>query len=293
MKRLMFLIVIFMTLGACSNSLHDAMEEYQHDMSDIYEADRQLKDLIDSFDLSIFDRDNELLNNEELKSELNDISTMIEDEIIPLHDSISQQLSMVEVPHDDISEAHEIFVESYGVKYEFLNEFDRYVDISYQSIAKSEELVRLSQMFIENQEIRSEYIESAETDEEIAEIEMLIEQINANSEELDETARAVQLEITPQEKQSFIDDTLNPLIEGHIRALNEINLDTDLAIRVRSITLEMYYGYEKYYSERRDTIYYNDELERLQINTILQLIDVYENLDMEYEENLRNLIEGN
>lgn len=293
MKRIMFLIVSLMTLSACSGSFEDALESYEQDMSNIIEQDRELTDMIESFNLSIFDQDNELLNNEEQKTELSSISTMIEDEIVPLHESISQQLTMVEVMNEDILELHDLFIESHEVKHDFLNEFSRYVDLSYQTITKSEELVRLSQMFIENQEIRNEYIDNAETDEEIVEIDLLIEQINANSEELDETARAVQLEVSPQEKQTFIDDTLNPLIEGHIRALNEINLDTDLAIRVRSITLEMYYGYEKYYSERRDTIYYNDELERLQINTILQQIDVYKNLDREYKEELHELSEDN
>lgn len=289
MKRIMLLIIILTILSACSGSLEDALETYEQDMADIIENDRQLTDLIESFDLTIFSQDNELLNNEELKNELNNISTMIEEEIVPLHETISQQLTMIDVTNEEVMDLHNIFIESHEVKHDFLNEFSRYVDLSYQSIAKSEELVRLSQMFIENQEIRNEYIDNAETDDEIDEIDLLIEQINTNSEELDETASAVQLEITPQEKQVFIDETLNPLIEGHIRALNEINLDTDLAIRVRSITLEMYYGYEKYYSERRDTIYYNDELERLQINSILQQIDVYQNLDADYAEHLQEL----
>ena len=111
--------------------------------------------------------------------------------------------------------------------------------------------------------------------------------------ELEESASELQEITEPEDKQDYIDETLTPIIEEHIRKLNELNLDTDIAIRVRSITLEMYYGYERYYTERRDTLFYNEELERLQIDTILQQVNVYTQLEATYIESLEELINEN
>lgn len=276
-------------MTACSNSLDEALDAYEQDMSDIKEKNEQLSISVESFDFDLFNGGNNTNNSETLRAELNEMAETIEADMIPLLDDIEDQLETIEVTNENIESIHNTFLESHEVKRNFISDLNRYVELYYQSLTKSEELVRLSQMFIENQEIRRQYIDNAETDEEEEEIDRLIDQINTNSEALEESANELQAEEQPQEKQTYIDETLSPLIENHIRALNEINLDTDLAIRVRSITLEMYYGYEKYYTERRDTIYYNEELERLQIDTILQQIDVYQELEDTHEEALEEL----
>lgn len=276
-------------MTACSNSLDEALDAYEQDMSDIKEKNEQLSISVESFDFDLFNGGNNTNNSETLRAELNEMAETIEADMIPLLDDIEDQLETIEVTNEHIESIHNTFLESHEVKRNFISDLNRYVELYYQSLTKSEELVRLSQMFIENQEIRRQYIDNAETDEEEEEIDRLIDQINTNSEALEESANELQAEEQPQEKQTYIDETLSPLIENHIRALNEINLDTDLAIRVRSITLEMYYGYEKYYTERRDTIYYNEELERLQIDTILQQIDVYQELEDTHEEALEEL----
>lgn len=291
MKRIMLLIVILSLMTACSNSMDEVLDNYHQDMADIAEKNEQLSILIESFDYTIFTGGNNVESNDSLRAELREMSSTIEEEIIPLADEIEAQLNIVEVTHEDLETIHNTFLESFDVKQNFISDLDRYVELYYQTLTKSEELVRLSQMFIENQEIRKEYIENADTDEEEEEIDRLIDQINENSSELEESANDLQGVSSPQDKQAFIDDTLRPLIENHIRTLNEINLDTDLAIRVRSITLEMYYGYEKYYTERRDTIYYNEELERLQIDSILQQLNVYQDLAVTYRESLSELID--
>lgn len=293
MKRIMLLNILLLLLTACSNSLSDALEDYQRDISEIATKNDQLNTLLESFDYTLLNGGGVNDASSSLRSQLRDMSTVIEDEIVPLVDEIKQELDTIEVTNDEIESIHTTFLESFEVKQNFINDIERYVELYYQTLTKSEELVRLSQMFIENQEIRNEYIASAHTEEEKEEVDHIIDQINENSSELEESASELQEITEPEDKQDYIDETLTPIIEEHIRKLNELNLDTDIAIRVRSITLEMYYGYERYYTERRDTLFYNEELERLQIDTILQQVNVYTQLETTYIESLEELINEN
>lgn len=293
MKRIMLLNILLLLLTACSNSLSDALEDYQRDISEIATKNDQLNTLLESFDYTLLNGGGVNDASSSLRSQLREMSTVIEDEIVPLVDEIEQELDTIEVTNDEIESIHTTFLESFEVKQNFINDIERYVELYYQTLTKSEELVRLSQMFIENQEIRNEYIASADTGEEKEEVDNIIDQINENSSELEESASELQEITEPEDKQDYIDETLTPIIEEHIRKLNELNLDTDIAIRVRSITLEMYYGYERYYTERRDTLFYNEELERLQIDTILQQVNVYTQLEATYIESLEELINEN
>lgn len=290
MKRIMLLNILLLLLTACSNSLGEALEDYQRDMSEIATKNDQLNTLLESFDYSLLNGSSINGDSASLRNSLREMSTVIEDEIVPLVDEIEQELETIEITNDEIDSIHTTFLESFAVKQDFINDIERYIELYYQTLTKSEELVRLSQMFIENQEIRNEYIASAETEEEEEEVNRIIDQINENSSELENSAKELQETTEPEDKQNYIDESLTPIIEEHIRKLNEMNLDTDIAIRVRSITLEMYYGYERYYTERRDTLFYNEELERLQIDTILQQINVYEQLESTYIESLEELI---
>src|SRR5699024_11705189 len=92
-----------------------------------------------------------------------------------------------------------------------------------------------------------------------------------------------------QSKQEQIDDVLLPMLDEHVDSLNQINLSTQRANRVRSVSLEMYYGYISYYEERKNTMLYNEKLQNIQLQNILSLQESYQRLDEEYTKELEEL----
>ena len=53
--------------------------------------------------------------------------------------------------------------------------------------------------------------------------------------------------------------------------------------------LWMYYGFEKYYEERKNTMQYNEQLQELQLQNILPLRETYQQLDQEYYDQLNEI----
>lgn len=284
------LTIIF--LSACGNDLDDDLENFQADMEETHALDEELQTDIDNLDL------------QELQSSINDMETSLEtedleeplqqiDDMQPKVEELEEQVEGVEIDNNEIAEVFETYEESVAEKNRFLTELEEYLSAYQSALSSSEQLIELSQSFTTKQEERSRVIENT-TDEEAAdEIDEVIERVNENSEELEEEAQLLQGDEQLEDKQNHIDDVLLPLIDDHIDSLNQMILETQDSNRVRSLTLEMYYGFKTYYEERKNSILYNEVLQEYQLQNIISMKETYENLDEEYQSGLQNLERGN
>lgn len=292
MKVLLFTLLTCLALSGCSNDLSRELEDYQLEMEDIHELDETLQEEIDNLELeelqvSINDMEGELES-----SDLDGQIERLENDILPDVEKLEEELSDVEVENDEIKAAFSVFEENVSVKSEFIEELYEYLTTYQNSLASNQQLIELSQSFMSNQDERNEIIESTEGDSEAEEVDEIIDQVNTNGESLEEETQLLQSDESLEEKQNHIDNVVLPLIDDHIDVLNEMILETQEAVRVRSLTLEMYYSFKQYYEERKKTIRYNNILQETQLQNILPMKETYEKLTEEYYETLEDLEDG-
>lgn len=292
MKVLLFTLLTCLALSGCSNDLSRELEDYQLEMEDIHELDETLQEEIDNLELeelqvSINDMEGELES-----SDLDGQIECLENDILPDVEKLEEELSDVEVENDEIKAAFSVFEENVSVKSEFIEELYEYLTTYQNSLASNQQLIELSQSFMSNQDERNEIIESTEGDSEAEEVDEIIDQVNTNGESLEEETQLLQSDESLEEKQNHIDNVVLPLIDDHIDVLNEMILETQEAVRVRSLTLEMYYSFKQYYEERKKTIHYNNILQETQLQNILPMKETYEKLTEEYYETLEDLEDG-
>ena len=198
------------------------------------------------------------------------------------------ELDNIEVTNSEIEEAHSIISESVSVKHDFTSQMSSFLDSYVLSIDSNSQLVSLSHSFITHQEERDNIIESAESPEEVAEINQLIEVLNVNSEALDEHSTAFHNEKSVEEKEQYANDILLPMLDEHIAALNALNISTDKATRARTISLEMYYNYRTYFEERKKVMASVENLQEVSLQNVLPLVETAATLDSQYKEALEN-----
>lgn len=290
-KNIFGLLISFslITLAGCSNELEEDMEKYKSDMEEIHKLDEQFTSEAASLDYDYLPEELSSRSVEVDTERLEKISGKLEEDILPLANQMSEKIQDVEVTNEELKEMHDSFKESVEIKQEFAEQLDEYVKAYQMSVRSNEELIKLSQSFMENQKERDKIIENTTNEKTNDEINSLIEQINKNSEALEKESQLLQGDETVDEKQNHIDDVMTPLLDEHIQSLNQMNLKTENAIRVRSLSLEMYYGFEKYYQERKNTMIYNEKLQGLQLQSILPMKDTYEKLDENYYSRIKEI----
>lgn len=286
------LLIFILILSACGNRLAEEIEGYQQQMDEVYTINDELTNHLDNIDSDKIQNHISDLDTDFESEELEEMISELEGEILPLAESLNTKVEEIEVSDEDIKEQHDKFVESAQVKYEFAEQLSDYLSTYQNSVQASERLIALSQSFMDNQKERDDIIENASDDAVVDEINTLIDQLNANSDELDEASKILEGDESIQSKQEQIDEVLLPMLDEHVDSLNQINLSTQQANNVRSISLEMYYGYVSYYEERKNTMLYNEKLQNIQLQNILSLQQSYQRLDEDYKQEMEELQSG-
>lgn len=282
-----FVLLLVLLLSACGNNLKADLHTYE-------ESTKQLISLNNEFNSTVNNMNFDKLQamyyaDEEVDIEyLQNLKTEVDENLVPITDSLSEELDNIEVTNSELEEVHRIISESISVKQDFTSQMSSFLDSYVLSIDSNSQLVSLSQSFITHQEERDNIIESAESPEEIDEINQLIEVINANSEGLDEHSTEFHNKKSVEEKEQYANEILLPMLDDHIAALNALNISTDKATRARTISLEMHYNYRTYFEERKKVMGSVENLQEVSLQNVLPLVETAATLDSQYEEALEN-----
>lgn len=280
-------LLLVLLLAACGNNLEADLLTYEESTEQLISLNNEFNDTVNNMN---FDKLQLMYyGDEDVDIEyLQNLKTEVDENLVPITDRLSEELDNIEVTNSEIEEAHSIISESVSVKHDFTSQMSSFLDSYVLSIDSNSQLVSLSHSFITHQEERDNIIESAESPEEVAEINQLIEVLNVNSEALDEHSTAFHNEKSVEEKEQYANDILLPMLDEHIAALNALNISTDKATRARTISLEMYYNYRTYFEERKKVMASVENLQEVSLQNVLPLVETAATLDSQYKEALEN-----
>ena len=246
-------------IAACGNYLEADLHTYEESTEQLTGLNNEFNETVNNMN---FDKLQAMYyGDEDVDIEyLQNLKTEVDETLMPITDSMTEELDSIEVTNNELEELHGTLIESVSVKQDFTQQMSSFLNSYVLSIDSNSQLVSLSQSFITHQEERDNIIESAESAEEIDEINKLIDVLNKNSEELDE----------------------------HIEALNSLNISTDKATRARTISLEMYYNYRTYFEERKKVMMSVENLQEVSLQNVLPLIETAATLDSQFKEELES-----
>lgn len=280
-----FALLIILMLAACGDNLKADLQTYEESTEQLISLNNEFNDTVNNMN---FDKLQAMYyGDEDVDIEyLQNLKTEVDENLVPITDSLSEELDNIEVTNSELEEVHGITSESVSVKQDFTSQMSSFLDSYVLSINSNAQLVSLSQSFITHQEDRDNIIESAESAEEIDEINKLIVVLNANSEALDEHSTAFRNEKSVKEKEEYANDILLPMLDDHIEALNALNISTGKATHARTISLEMYYNYRTYFEERKNVMVSVENLQEVSLQNVLPLVETAATLDSQYKEEL-------
>lgn len=281
-----FLLLTFLLAG-CGNDLEADLQTYEEDTGQLNSLNNEFNEIVNNMDLDKL----QAMHYEEEEPDLpflQSLSAEVDEELMPITDELIKEIDNVEVENSELENAHSMLKENVKVKRDFAEQLSEFLNAYELSLDSNEQLITLSQSFITHQEERDKIIETAETGEEIEEINMLIEVLNSNSESLDEYTTAFHDEKSINDKEQYANNKLLPLIDEHIEMLNELNLTTEKATRARTISLEMYYNYRIYFEERKNVMLSVEKLQEGPLQNVLPLVETSRTLENQYEEEIEN-----
>ncbi len=274
-------------IAACGNYLEADLHTYEESTEQLTGLNNEFNETVNNMN---FDKLQAMYyGDEDVDIEyLQNLKTEVDETLMPITDSMAEELDSIEVTNNELEELHGTLIESVSVKQDFTQQMSSFLNSYVLSIDSNSQLVSLSQSFITHQEERDNIIESAESAEEIDEINKLIDVLNKNSEELDEHSTAFHNEKSVEDKEKYANDILLPMLDEHIEALNSLNISTDKATRARTISLEMYYNYRTYFEERKNVMMSVENLQEVSLQNVLPLIETAATLDSQFKEALES-----
>ncbi|OFS62838.1 MULTISPECIES: EMYY motif lipoprotein [Nosocomiicoccus] len=289
--KLTILIGTVFIISACQSSLESDIQQYEENMEDIYELDRQFLEALDELDLkqleTVYATEADVS-----KDDIAEIKKVVDESLVPLSTKMNEKIETVEVSNEELKEVHEDYVESLELKETFAKELGRGIDLYLSYKESTNQLIKDGEAVSAAKKERQSIIQGNHSKVAAAEIDQVIDIVNERSGELEENVGLLQSDNDVAEKQRIVDEVLMPILDTQIDKLNQLSLETDEAKSVRSISLEMFYTFKSYYKERINIIQVYEEEQNLQIQNIVPKTESFNKLDMTYSEKLNQLKES-
>ncbi|MDK6863659.1 EMYY motif lipoprotein [Nosocomiicoccus ampullae] len=289
--KLTILLGTVFIISACQSSLESDIQQYEENMEDIYELDRQFLEALDELDLkqleTVYATEADVS-----KDDIAEIKKVVDESLVPLSTKMNEKIETVEVSNEELKEVHEDYVESLELKETFAKELGRGIDLYLSYKESTNQLIKDGEAVSAAKKERQSIIQGNHSKVAAAEIDQVIDIVNERSGELEENVALLQSDNDVAEKQRIVDEVLMPILDTQIDKLNQLSLETDEAKSVRSISLEMFYTFKSYYKERINIIQVYEEEQNLQIQNIVPKTESFNKLDMTYSEKLNQLKES-
>lgn len=289
--KLTILLGTVFIISACQSSLESDIQQYEENMEDIYELDRQFLEALDELDLkqleTVYATEADVS-----KDDIAEIKKVVDESLVPLSTKMNEKIETVEVSNEELKEVHEDYVESLELKETFAKELGRGIDLYLSYKESTNQLIKDGEAVSAAKKERQSIIQGNHSKVAAAEIDQVIDIVNERSGELEENVGLLQSDNDVAEKQRIVDEVLMPILDTQIDKLNQLSLETDEAKSVRSISLEMFYTFKSYYKERINIIQVYEEEQNLQIQNIVPKTESFNKLDMTYLEKLNQLKES-
>lgn len=289
--KLTILLGTVFIISACQSSLESDIQQYEENMEDIYELDRQFLEALDELDLkqleTVYATEADVS-----KDDIAEIKKVVDESLVPLSTKMNEKIETVEVSNEELKEVHEDYVESLELKETFAKELGRGIDLYLSYKESTNQLIKDGEAVSAAKKERQSIIQGNHSKVAAAEIDQVIDIVNERSGELEENVGLLQSDNDVAEKQRIVDEVLMPILDTQIDKLNQLSLETDEAKSARSISLEMFYTFKSYYKERINIIQVYEEEQNLQIQNIVPKTESFNKLDMTYSEKLNQLKES-
>lgn len=289
--KLTILLGTVFIISACQSSLESDIQQYEENMEDIYELDRQFLEALDELDLkqleTVYATEADVS-----KDDIAEIKKVVDESLVPLSTKMNEKIETVEVSNEELKEVHEDYVESLELKETFAKELGRGIDLYLSYKESTNQLIKDGEAVSAAKKERQSIIQGNHSKVAAAEIDQVIDIVNERSGELEENVGLLQSDNDVAEKQRIVDEVLMPILDTQIDKLNQLSLETDEAKSARSISLEMFYTFKSYYKERINIIQVYEEEQNLQIQNIVPKTESFNKLDMTYTEKLNQLKES-
>ncbi len=294
MKIIIHLILLscLTVLTACGNEVKSDINDYKSQMTDVQSEEKKLVESIDQLKLEKADQ---LIGTEvtEVKKEkLKSIESSLENKVRPQLAVYEKKLNAVDVQTKEVADVHDIYLDNFKKKKEFIKDIYDYIKLYNESIVSNEEILGYTEVFEKNKAKSEKFADRAiDNKKERSDYNTLTDLINANSESLKSKVEFLMGSASTQEKQTYIDDTLLPLLSSHVEKLNQTNISSSNVIQMRKAQTEIYYSLINYYKERKHAMGIEEQLQNMPIQRILENTKQIKSIDEKYYDALNKLEE--
>ncbi|KAA1042440.1 EMYY motif lipoprotein [Macrococcus equipercicus] len=288
----LFVLLCLTMLAACGNELKSDINDYKAQMTDVQSEEKKLVKSIDRLKLEKADQLIGSEVTEAKKEKLKAIELALNNKVMPQLAVYEKKLDAVEVKTTEVADVHEIYVDNFKKKKQFINDMYQYISLYNQSIVSNEEILGYTKVFEKNKEKSEQFAARAvKNKKEQADYNALTDVINANNAELKTKVGYLIGSAGTKEKQNFIAKTLLPLLHSHVEKLNKTNISSADVIQMRTAQTEIDYSLINYYKERKHAMGIEKSLQHMPIQSILENTKQIKSIDDKYYEALKKLEE--
>ncbi|GGB00347.1 hypothetical protein GCM10007190_05550 [Macrococcus hajekii] len=290
--KIYVLLLVSVLLTACGSSLKSDINDYKSQMKDVQLEEKKLVQYIDDLQL---DQVDQLIGSEitdQKKQKLKEKEQEIESKVLPQLKVYEKKMNKVQVNNPEVKEVHNLYISNFDEKKGFIHDIHQYIKLYNDSIESNDEILGYTKIFEKNKETSENYAElAAENPAETNDYNKLTSVISRNNEELKTKVEELMNTSETSQRIGYIDDKLIPMINSHIKTLNQMHINALHTSHMRQAQIEIYYSLINYYKERKNAMKIEEQLQKLPVQSILTRAKSIKTVDDKYYQALKKLEE--
>ena len=285
---LSMVIIIIMSLYACSNEEQIDYKSFDQEMQKVYKITENIELELSKINLveisKLFDTEVDKNDIKKLKATERNIAEDIE----PLIEERKTTLKNIKPNNEEQKKLYQMYEENVTDVDNTIQDIQEYIHAYNKIISSNEIIISLTEVIDSAKKEREDIINRVNkqgSSQEKKAIEELIEKINENNEKLNSKASKLSSgELTGKAKEDYIENEIFPLLESHISEINKNKANSNSEKTLRDKTIEIYYTLKNYYSERKKMIQYSDLMQEIDIQPKLDIKKYATRLEESYHE---------
>lgn len=140
-----FVLLFVLLLAACGNNLKADLHTYEESTKQLISLNNEFNNTVNNMN---FDKLQAMYYaDEDVDIEyLQNLKTEVDENLVPITDSLSEELDNIEVTNSELEEVHRIVSESISVKQDFTSQMSSFLDSYVLSIDSNSQLVSLARV---------------------------------------------------------------------------------------------------------------------------------------------------
>ena len=289
MKHTLFLLIMVISvvslLSACGEHQKQDKQQFDQQLKKVEQKEQAFYKAYNDADFHELKTMRHTEATEDNKAAFEQKQRVMNESVRPKWKAYRKEAQKLPTPNKDVEALKKEYLKAVDKKGQSLNQTSEFISLCLDTIKSNENIIEYTQKFEKRRKsVEDELTEAKVTPQGQQDSEILETVLAKNNSNIKKEVEDVLSEKNEIKRSQRLKNEIFPLIQTHIKSLNQERIHDNTVNNARQHAIQMYYELENYYKERAKNAINSEKLSEMNIKHVIRTSDELEHYETTYHQ---------